>query len=146
MSEAFKLVIINRHTGFKKINTHKKSIIVNTNYHSRNHIPLSSPPPWTHTHPHPLTYSYPTYIHTPLQSSTRHACTSLHRNTHLNPNQTATQVKPCRMVETVQMADHALLGSWTAVGTKEFPLLLVLCASGASIWTPHTGHAQGALK
>ena len=30
----------------------------------------------------------------------------------------------------VQMADHALLKSRTAVGTKEFPLLLVLCASG----------------
>ena len=37
------------------------------------------------------------------------------------------------MVKTIQMADHALLRSRTAVGTKEFSLLLVLCASDLNL-------------
>ena len=43
------------------------------------------------------------------------------------PNQTATLVKPYRIVKTVQMANHALLRNRTALGTKEFPFLLVVC-------------------
>ena len=50
------------------------------------------------------------------------------------------------------MADHALLRSQTAVGMKQFPLLLVLCVTDlhqrprASVQTPHTGHAESPLK
>ena len=87
----------------------------------------SSPPPWTPTHIRSHNHTHhPTYIHTPLLSSTY---TLLDLYT-LNPNQTATLVKPYKMLKTVQMAGHAQLRSLTAVGIKEFSLLLVLCASG----------------
>ena len=88
------------------------------------------PHAYTSTHPHPHPYSSPSsYICTPLLSSTRHTRTLLDPYTPLKPNQTATLVKPYTMVKTVQRVDHALLRSRTAVGTKEFPLLLVLCAN-----------------
>ena len=82
------------------------------------------PHAYTSTHPHPHPYSSPnSYIYTPLLSSTRHTRTLLDPYTPLKPNQTATLVKPYTMVKTVQ------LRSLTAVGIKEFSLLLVLCAS-----------------
>ena len=57
---------------------------------------------------------------------------SIIKSTYYKPlklNQTAPLVKPYTMVKTVQRADHAQLGSLTAVGKKELPLLLVLYAS-----------------
>ena len=50
--------------------------------------------------------------------------------TPVKPDETAIPSKTTQNNQKlVQMADHALLMSRTAVGTKEFPLLLVLCAS-----------------
>ena len=75
---------------------------------------------------------------------------SLDLYTPLNPNQTATlvKIKPYRMVEAVQMADHDLLRSRTAVGIWNCCCVPVICTGvhRASVQTHHTGHAQGPQK
>ena len=77
MPKAFKLIIIN---WIKKSKLKKSRIQIITAEKT--------------TTPHS------TYIHTPLLSSTRHTHTSLDPYTPLKPNQTATPVKPYRMVKT----------------------------------------------
>ena len=171
MTKAYKLIIINKCTGLKKKKKKKyiyiykkvqKNKVHNTNYYSRENVPLV----WLPGHPHTYTptptdvlspslyiciYIY-IYTHTPLLSSTRHTQASLDPYTPFNPNQTASLVKLYRMVKTVQMADHALLRSQTAVGAKSF-LFCWFCVPvfwtgthRASSRTPHTGHAQGPLE
>ena len=97
----------------------------------------------THTHTHTCTLHPPTHIptpiflthlHTPLLSSTRHACTSLDLSTPLNPNLTATLVKLSRMVNTVQMADNALLKSCTLVGTEVSSSAGFMCQCRSELW------------
>ena len=84
--KAFKLITINRHTGLKR---KSKTKIHNTNYHTTS--------PDTHTHTHPDPHSAPTTD--TLLSTTRHSHIAGSVYTPLNPNQTATLLKPHRMVD-----------------------------------------------
>ena len=127
MSKAFQPMIINRHTGLKKKKKKSYKKMSNTNSHSREHIPLAHHPRHpinTHTHPHPYCS---TNLHTHLHHYYHQPDTHTHPWIYTHHSNLIRQLLQ-RMVKTVQMTDHALLRSCTAVGTKEFPLLLVSCA------------------
>ena len=80
----------------------------------------------THIHIHSLHLSY-MYIKASLLTSTRHTRTSLEPYTPLKSN--SYPVKPHRVVKTGLEGRPCPAEQSTVVGTKEFPPLLVLCAS-----------------
>ena len=83
-------------------------------------------PPDTAT-PTPILLTQP--IHTPLLSSARHTHTSLDLSIPLKPNQTATPVKPHRMVKTVQRAAWSCpVEEWNCSGnTRAFSSVGFVC-------------------
>ena len=86
--------------------------------------------------------------YTPLLSSARHTDTSLDQYTPLHPNQTATLVKPYRMLQTVHMADQALQLQWEQSSLLFCRFCVPVISTGvhgASVGSPCTGHVQGPL-